>query len=195
MIFSLETKRLLHKGCEAYLAYVIDTTASEVNLENVPVICEFSDVFPDDLLGLRPNRKLEFGIEVLPGSTPIFIPPYRLASMELKELKIQLQDLVDKGFIRPSVSPWGVPVLFVKNKDETLRLCIDYRQLNRVTIKNKYPLSRIDDLFDQLQGARVFSKIDLRLGYHQLRIRETDIPKTAFKIGRASCRERVLNLV
>ena len=101
--------------------------------------------------------------------------------MELKELKIQLQDLVDKGFIRPSVSLWGAPVLFVKKKDGTLRLCVDYRQLNRVTIKNKYPLLRIDDLFDQLQGARVFSKIDLRSGYHQLRIGEIDIPKTAFR--------------
>ena len=106
---------------------MIDTTASEVNLENVPVICEFSDVFPDDLLGLRPNRKLEFGIEVLPGSTPSSIPPYRMAPMELKELKTQLQDLVDKSFIRLSVSPWGASILFVKKKDGTIKLCIDYR--------------------------------------------------------------------
>ena len=101
--------------------------------------------------------------------------------MELKELKTQLQDLVDKGFIHPSVSPWGAPVLFVKKKDGTMRLCIDYRQLNKVTIKNRYPLPRIDDLFDQLQGASVFSKIDLRSGYHQLKIKEMDIPKTAFR--------------
>ena len=104
-----------------------------------------------------------------------------MAPVELKELKEQLQDLLDRGFIRPSVSPWGVPLLFVKKKDETLRLCFDYRALNKVTTKNKYPLPRIDDLFDQLQGASVFSKIDLRLGYHQLRIKEGDIPKTAFR--------------
>ena len=112
------------------------------------MVCEFSDVFPEDLPGLPPDKELEFGIKVLPGSASISIPPYRMAPMELKELKTQLQDLVDKGFIRPSVSPWGAPVLFVKKKDGTMRLCIDYRQLNKVTIKNKYPLPRIDDLFD-----------------------------------------------
>ena len=99
----------------------------------------------------------------------------------MKELRVQLQELLDKGFIRPSTSPWGAPVLFAKKKDKTLRLCIDYRQLNRVTIKNRYPLPRIDYLFDQLRGARVYSKIDLHIGYHQLRVRETDIPKTAFR--------------
>ena len=99
--------------------------------------------------------------------------------MELVELKVQLQELLDKGFIRPSNSPWGAPILFVK-KDGTLRLCIDYHQLNKVTVKNRYPLPRIDDLFDQLKGARVFSKIDLRSGYHQLRIKEQDIQKTTF---------------
>ena len=104
-----------------------------------------------------------------------------MAPTELKELKLQLDELLQKGFIRPSVSPWGAPVLFVKKKDGTLRLCIDYRELNKITIKNKYPLPRIDDLFDQLQGAGVFSKIDLRSGYHQLRIKPDDIPKTAFR--------------
>ena len=107
--------------------------------------------------------------------------PHRMALFELQELKVQIQELLDKGFIRPSTSPWGAPVLFAKKKDKTLRLCIDYRQLNRVTIKNRCPLSRIDDLFDQLRGARVYSKIDLRTGYHQLRVRDTDIPKTAFR--------------
>ncbi|KAL4011129.1 hypothetical protein IC575_028176 [Cucumis melo] len=104
-----------------------------------------------------------------------------MAPAELKELKVQLQELLDKGFIRPSVSPWGAPVLFVKKKDGSMRLCIDYRELNKVTVKNRYPLPRIEDLFDQLQGATVFSKIDLRSGYHQLRIRDGDIPKTAFR--------------
>ena len=107
--------------------------------------------------------------------------PHRMAPVELQELRVQLQELLDKGFIRPSTSPWGAPVLFAKKKDKTLRLCIDYRQLNRVTIKNRYPLPRIDDLFDQLRGARVYSKIDLRTGYHQLGVRDIDIPKTAFR--------------
>ena len=100
-----------------------------------------------------------------------------MAIVELKELKLQLQELLEKRFIRPSVSPWGAPVLFVKKKDDTLRLCIDYRQLNKLTIKNKYPLPRIDDLFDQLKGASIFSKIDLRSGYHQLRIKDVDVHK------------------
>ena len=107
--------------------------------------------------------------------------PHRMAPVELQELRVQLQELLDKGFIRPSTSPWGTPVLYTKKKDKTFRMCVDYRQLNRVTIKNRYPLPRIDDLFDQLRGARVYSKIDLRIGYHQLRVRETDIPKTAFR--------------
>ena len=127
MISALETKRLLHKGCEAYLAHVIDTSASERNLKNVPMVCELSDVFPDDLPGLPSNRELEFGIEVLHGSTSISILSYRMAPMELKELKTQLQDLVDKGFIKLNVSPWGTPILFVKKKDRTMRPCIDCR--------------------------------------------------------------------
>ena len=131
--------------------------------------------------GLPPEREIEFCIDVVPGTDPISMPPYRMAPAELSELKEQLQDLFEKGFIQPSTSLWGAPVLFVKKKDGSLRLCIDYRQLNKVTIKNKYPLSRIDDLFDQLQGAQYFSKIDLRSGYHQLRIRSGDVPKTAFR--------------
>ena len=142
---------------------------------------DFLDVFPDDLLGLPPEREIDFPIDLVPGTTPISLPPYRMSPAELKELKTQLQELVDRGFIRPSISPWGAPMLFVKKKDGTWRLCIDYRQLNKVTVRNKYPLPRIDDLFDQLQGAKVLSKIDLRSGYHQLRIRESDIPKTAFR--------------
>uniref|UniRef100_A0A2C9W6D4 RNA-directed DNA polymerase n=1 Tax=Manihot esculenta TaxID=3983 RepID=A0A2C9W6D4_MANES len=148
---------------------------------SIPVVREFPDVFPDELPGLPPGRELEFEIELLPGTRPISIPPYRMAPAELKDLKEQLQELVDKGFIRPNTSPWGAPVLFVRKKDSSLRLCIDYRQLNKVTTKNKYPLPRIDDLFDQLAGAGCFSKIDLRFGYHQLRVREADVPKTAFR--------------
>ena len=141
---------------------------------------EFPDVFPDDLPGMPPDRDIEFIIELLPGTAPIAKRPYRMGVNELEELKKQLKELSDKGFIRPSASPWGAPVIFVDKKDGTQRMCVDYRSLNEVTIKNKYPLPRIDDLFDQLRGACVFSKIDLRSGYHQLKIRNTDIPKTAF---------------
>ncbi|WRX23577.1 Reverse transcriptase domain - like 10 [Theobroma cacao] len=181
VISAIKASKLVQKGYSTYLAYVIDTSKREPKLEDVPIVSEFPDVFPDDLPGLPPDRELEFPIDLLSGTAPISIPPYRMAPAELKELKVQLQELVDKGFIRPSISPWGAPVLFVKKKDGTLRLCIDYRQLNRMTIKNKYPLPRIDDLFDQLQGATVFSKVDLRSGYHQLRIKEQDVPKTAFR--------------
>ena len=143
------------------------------------VVFEYEDVFPDELQGLPPQRVVDFCIELHPGTSPISMTPHRMAPVELQELRVQLQELLDKGFIRPSTSPWGVPVLFAKKKDRTLRLCIDYRQLNRVKVKNWYPLPRIDDLFDQLRGARVYSKIDLCTGYHQLRVREADIPKTA----------------
>ena len=180
-ISAISARCLLQKGCKGYLAHVVDTRGSEVSLEDVPVVRDFLDVFPDDLPGLPPEREIDFPIDLVPGTAPISLPPSRMASAELKELKTQLQELVDRGFIRPSISPWGAPVLFVKKKDDTWRLCIDYRQLNKVTIRNKYPLPRINDLFDQLQGARVFSKINLRSGYHQLRIRESEIPKTGIQ--------------
>jgi hypothetical protein len=128
---------------------------------DIPVVCEFSDVFPDDLPGLPPDREVEFVIELKPGAAPISRRAYRMPSNELAELKVQLQELLEKGFIKPSSSPWGCPALFVKKKDQTLRMCVDYRPLNEVTIKNKYPLPRIDILFDQLAEAKVFSKIDL----------------------------------
>ncbi|KAK5784835.1 hypothetical protein PVK06_039374 [Gossypium arboreum] len=181
VISAMLAQKYVRKGCEAYLAYVLDDKESEKKPESVPVVCEYPDVFPEELPGLPPVREIEFGIELVPGTTPISIAPYRMAPTELKELKTQLQELVDRGFARPSFSPWGAPVLFVKKKDGTMRLCIDYRQLNKATIKNKYPLPRIDDLFDQLKGASVFSKIDLRSGYYQLRIRDSDVPKTAFR--------------
>jgi hypothetical protein len=142
--------------------------------------CINPDVFSDDLPGIPPDRDTEFVIELQPGTAPISKRPYCMPSNELVELKIQLQDLLDKGFIHPSASPWGYPALYVKKKDNSLRLCVDYRSLNAVTIKNKYPLPRIDILFDQLAGAKVFSKIDLHSGYHQIKIRPSDIPKTAF---------------
>jgi hypothetical protein len=180
LISALHATRLIAKGCLGFLACVTEDKA-EAKIEEIPVVQEFIDVFPDELPGMPPDREIEFTIDLLPGTAPISKDPYRMAPRELVELKGQLQELLDKGFIRPSVSPWGAPVLFVKKKDESMRLCIDYRELNKVTIKNKYPLPRIDDLFDQLQGSQVFSKIDLRSGYHQLKIREEDVQKSAFR--------------
>ncbi|GKA67921.1 hypothetical protein Tco_0767838, partial [Tanacetum coccineum] len=138
-------------------------------LEDVPIVRDFPKVFPEDLPGLQPTRQLEFQIDLMPGAAPVARAPYRLAPSEMKELSEKLQELSDKGFIRPSSSPWGASVLFVKKKDGSFRMCIDYRELNKLTMKNRYPLLMIDDLFDQLQGSNVSSKIDLRSGYHQLR--------------------------
>ncbi|GJT12473.1 putative reverse transcriptase domain-containing protein [Tanacetum coccineum] len=134
-----------------------------------------------NLPGLPPVRQVEFQIHLIPKAAPVAQTPYRLALSEMQELSNQLQELADQGFIRPSTSHWGAPALFVKKKDGSFRMCIDYRELNKVTIKNHYPLPMIDDLFDQLQGSSAYSKIDLRSGYHQLRVRDEDIPKTAFR--------------
>ncbi|GJW82243.1 putative reverse transcriptase domain-containing protein [Tanacetum coccineum] len=150
-------------------------------LEDVSIVQDFIDVFPKDLPGLPPTRQVEFQIDLIPGAAPVARAPYRLAPSKMKELSEQLKELSDKGFIRPSSSPWGAPVLFVKKKDGSFRMCIDYRELNKLTVKNRYPLPRIDDLFDQLQGSSIYSKINMRSGYHQLRVREEDIPKTAFQ--------------
>jgi hypothetical protein len=150
------------------------------SIEEIPVVRQFLDVFPDDLPGMPPERDIEFKIELQPGTAPISKAPYKISREELVELKIQLKDLLDKGFIHPSSSPWGCLALFISKKDKGLHLCVDYRPLNAVTIKNKYPLPRIDILFDQLAGAQVFFKIDLCSGYHQIKICDEDIPKTAF---------------
>ncbi|XP_035542910.1 uncharacterized protein LOC118345683 [Juglans regia] len=181
VISAVQAKKDIACGADAFLVQVVSTPSEKKSLADIPVVEEFPDVFVDELPGLPPVRDMEFVIDLEPGAAPVHKAPYRMAPAELKELKTQLQELVDKGFIQPSTSPWGAPVLFVKKKDGTLRMCIDYRELNKVTIKNKYPLPRIDDLFDQLQGAAVFSKIDLRSGYYQLRIRDKDVPKTAFR--------------
>ncbi|GJX63406.1 putative reverse transcriptase domain-containing protein [Tanacetum coccineum] len=155
-----ETNTVLIRGCPIFLAQVTkketEDKSEEKLLEDVPTVWDFSDVFPEDFPGLPPPRQVEFQIDLVP-------------------------ELSDKEFIRPSSSPWGAPVLFVKKKDGSFRMCIDYRELNKLTVKNRYLLPRIDDLFDQLQGSRVYSKIDLRSGYHQLRVREEDIPKIAFR--------------
>ncbi|KAL0546695.1 hypothetical protein IC582_016607 [Cucumis melo] len=181
VISAIRASKLLSQGTWGILASVVDTREVDVSLSSEPVVRDYPDVFPEELPALPPHREVEFAIELEPGTVPISRAPYRMAPAELKELKVQLQELLDKGFIRPSVSPWGAPALFVKKKDGSMRLCIDYRELNKVTVKNRYPLPRIDDLFDQLQGATVFSKIDLRSGYHQLRIKDGDVPKTAFR--------------
>ena len=152
-----------------------------LHLDLPRVVCEYEDVFQDELPGLPPQMIVDFSIELHSSTSPISMTPHRMAPVELQKLRVQLHELLDKGFIRPSTSPWGAPVLFVKKNDKTLRLFIDYRQLNKVTVKNQYPLLKIDDLFDQLRGARVYSKIDLHTGYHQLRVRETDITKTTFR--------------
>ena len=181
VISAATARTIVRKGCEACLAYVIDTVKARPSVSNIPTVSDFLDLFPEELPGFPPHREIEFAINVVPSATPASITPYRMAPVELNELKLQLQELLEKGFIRPSVSPWGAPVPFDKKKDGTLRLCIDYRQLNKLTVKNKYPLPRIDDLFDQLKGASIFSKIDLRSRYHQLRIKDVDVHKTAFR--------------
>jgi len=163
--------------------YVMLMVASESDISpsDIPIVSEYLNVFPSDINSLPPEREIEFSIDLIPGAEPVSVEPYRMSPLELKELKSQLEELIPKHFIRPSVTPWGALVLLVKKKDGSMRLCIDYRQLNKVTIKNKYPLPRIDDLLDQLKGATVFSKSDLRSGYHQIRIKSTDVSKTAFR--------------
>jgi hypothetical protein len=141
------------------------------NLEYYEVLKEFEDMFKE-VSGLPPKRDIDFSINLMPGEAPVSKTSYRMSTPELKELQMHLEELLKKRYIHPSVSPWGALVLFVKNKYGTLRLCIDFRQLNKVTIKNKYPMPMIDDLFDQLKDAKIFSKIYLRSGYHQLRIKE-----------------------
>ncbi|GKD54621.1 putative reverse transcriptase domain-containing protein [Tanacetum coccineum] len=159
----------------------MEKKSDEKRIEDILVVRELLEVFPEDLPGLPPIRQVEFQIDLIPGAVPVAQAPYRLAPSEMQELSNQLQELADRGFIPPSTSPWGAPVLYVKKKDGYFRMCINYRDLNKLIVKNRYPLPRIDNLFDQLQGSSVYSKIDLRSGYHQLRVRDEDIPKTAFR--------------
>jgi hypothetical protein len=138
----------------------------EKSLEHIRIVCEYPNVFLEELPGMPPNRDIEFSIELLPGTAPISKRAYRMDVKDLIELKKQIEELLEKGFIRPSSSPWGALVLFVNKKDGSRRMCVNYRSLNEVTVKNKYPLPRIEDLFDQMRGSTIFSKIDLRSGYH-----------------------------
>ncbi|XP_073039340.1 uncharacterized protein [Primulina eburnea] len=183
MLSASQARKAIKGGEEIYLELINEIKKEEVpKLEDIPIVQEFPDVFPEELPGEILDREVEFQINLVPGAAPISKAPYRMAPAELKELKEQLQELLDKKQIRPSASPWGAPVLFVKKKDGSMRLCIDYRELNKITIKNKYPLPRIDDLFDQLKGAKFFSKLDLSSGYHQVKVKAEDIHKTAFRI-------------
>ncbi|GKA59361.1 putative reverse transcriptase domain-containing protein [Tanacetum coccineum] len=173
--------RVIGERSEEKMRHLRSAKSKEQKQVEIVVVRDYPEVFPDDLSGLPPNREIKFCIELVPGAIPVAKSPYRLAPSEMEELSGQLKELQDKGFIRPSSSPWEVPILFVKKKNGSFRMCIDYRELNKLTIKNRFPLPKIDDLFDQLQGSQYFSKIDFRSGYHQLRVHEGDIPKTAFR--------------
>ncbi|GJV03733.1 hypothetical protein Tco_1337302 [Tanacetum coccineum] len=183
IILCTKTQKYLLKGCHVFLAHVTakkrEDKSEKKRLKDVPVVRDFPKVFLEDFSGIPPTQQVKFQIDLIPA--PVARAPYRLAPSEMKELLDQLQDLSSKGFIRPNSSPWGAPVLFVKKKDGSFWMCIDYRELHKLTVKICYSLPRIEDLFDQLQGSSVYSKIDLRLGYHQLRVREEDIPKTALR--------------
>ncbi|GKC48813.1 putative reverse transcriptase domain-containing protein [Tanacetum coccineum] len=195
VISSIKTQKYIDQGCQVFLIQMMKEEETEIpktRIEDVPVVKDFPEVFPKDLPGLPPTRQVEFHIELIPGATPVARAPYRLAPVEMKEVAEHLKVLSAKGFIRPSSSLWGAPILFVKKKDGSFRMCIDYLELNKLTVKNHYPLPRIDDLFDQLQGSSIYSKIDLRLGYHQLRVREEDIPKTAFRTRYGHYKFRVM---
>ncbi|GJV27517.1 putative reverse transcriptase domain-containing protein [Tanacetum coccineum] len=172
IISCTKTQKYLLKGCPIFLAHVTmkkaENKSKEKRLEDVPIVQDFPRVFPEDLPGIPSIRQVEFQIDLMPGAAPVARAPYRLAPSEMKELSGYLKELSNKGFIRPSSSPWGAPVLFVKKKDGSFRMCIDFRELNKLTVKNRFPLPRIDDLFDQLQGSSVYLKIDLRSGYHQI---------------------------
>ncbi|GJZ52383.1 putative reverse transcriptase domain-containing protein, partial [Tanacetum coccineum] len=176
-----EMLKVYRERPEEKVKRLMSAKTEKPKLKDIAIVQNFSEVFPDDLSRLPPSREVEFRIDLIPGSMPVMKSLYRLAPTEMEELSNQLKELQNKGFIRPSSSPWGTPVLFVKKKDSSFRMCINYRELNKLTIKNHYPFSRIDDIFDQLQGSRYFSKIDLQFGYHQLSVHEDDIPKIAFR--------------
>nr|GEX60217.1 putative reverse transcriptase domain-containing protein [Tanacetum cinerariifolium] len=181
VISYIKSHKYVERGYHLFLVHVTKKKSKEKRLEDVPIIRDFPKVFPKELPRLPPLRQVECHIDLVPRDAPVACAPYRLAPSEIKELSLQLQELLEKGFIRLSSSPWGAPVLFMRKKDGSFRMRIDYRELNKLTIRNCYPLLRIDELFDQLQGSSLYSKIDLRSGYHQLRIKEEGILITAFK--------------
>jgi hypothetical protein len=179
-ISSMQLKKSFRKGCQILVSHMEEETNDKVGiLEDHLVLNDFEYVF-EEIIGFPSKRDIDFSIYLVPGAAPISKTPYIMGTLALKELQVQLVEILKKGYIHSSVLPWGAPIIFVKNKYGTLRLCIDFRQPNKVTIKKKYPSPRIDDLFDQLKGARIFFKIDLRSGYNQVRIKEEDIIKTTF---------------
>jgi hypothetical protein len=180
-ISALQLKRCFRKECQLYAAHVEERENTKgPSLEDFAVLQEFEDVF-QEISRFPPRREIYFSIDLVLGAAPMSKTHYRTSTPELKELQMKLEELLKKGYIRPSFSPWGAPVLFFKKKDGTLRLCIDFRQLKKYTINNKYPLPKINDLFDQLRGEKIFSKIDLRSGYHQVRIKEEHIHKIGLR--------------
>jgi len=166
-----QVKLSLDGEASVFMMFASLKESSEKGVSDLPVVQEFPKVFPDDITDLPPEREVEFAIDLVQGTSPISIVSYRMSALELGELKKQLEELLEKQFIRSSVSPWAALVLLVKKNDGNMRLCVDYRQLNKVTIKNRYPLPRVDDLMDQLVGSEVFNKIDLRSGYHHIRVK------------------------
>jgi len=176
-----QVKKSLDGEASVFMIFATLKEICEKGVSDFPVVQEFPDVFPDDITDLPPEREVVFTIDLVSGTSPILIVSYQMSASVLGELKKKLEELLKKQFIRPCVSPWGAPMLLVKKKDSSMRLCVDYRQLNKVTIKNRYLLPRIDSLMDQLVGAEVFSKIDLRSGYHHIRVKAEDISKTVFR--------------
>ena len=181
LMSSQQVDQAIQEGSQCFFILTQLSIEKEGGHLETTTVREFSDVFPEEVLGLAPSREIEFSIDLVLGAGSVSIALYRMAPAELTELKKQIEELLEKQFIRPSVSPWGASVLLVKKKNGSSKLCVDYRQLNKITIKNKYPLPRIDDLMDQLHSAAVFSKIDLRSGYHQIRVKSDDVQKTAFQ--------------
>jgi len=182
LISTPEAVKALQEGATCFMVMAKPEKKSAVEMiQNIPIVSEYSDVFPDEVPGLLPSRDVDFTIDLVPGAGPVSMTPYRMAPAELAELKKQIEDMLEKKFIWPNASPWGASVLLVKKKDGSSRLFVDYQQLNKLTIKNKYPLPRSDDLLDQLKGAGVFSKIDLRSGYHQILVKPEDVQKTVFR--------------
>src|ERR1051325_5667550 len=182
LVSTKQLKEFMKDEALVFLLMATLSMESQSVIANFPVVCDFPEVFPDEIPSAPPEREVKFSVDLVPGTRPIFMAPYRMSASEVVELKSQLEGLLEKKFVRPSVSPWGAPVLLVKKKDGCMRLCIDCRQSNSLTIKNWYPLPRIDDLMDRFVGAHMFSKIDLRSGYHQIRVKEEDVQKTAFKM-------------
>ncbi|XP_050876686.1 uncharacterized protein LOC127080409 [Lathyrus oleraceus] len=170
-----ELKELLEVEAHVFALFAALSVKSQAMVDELQIVQDFPKVFPYDISDVPLEREMEFSIDLVPSTRPVSMAPYRMFTSELEELKKQLKDLLEKIFVRPSVSPWGALVLLVKKKDGSMRLCVDYQQLTKVMIKNKYPLPRINDLVDQLVGACVFSKIDVRSGSHQIRVKDEDV--------------------